>query len=145
MQSRDSPPSWAWIRIAFHALLFKLTPRWPRRSRKSGRMHIFRRHPPVYCIADLIEPPPRYQHVPRTPPVVGELEMLQAELYRCQTQSSGGNPIERELLNADVENLNRWIEQLEYLVYYEAATTIPQRYQRESVTSKIFKRLSRNN
>lgn len=134
MEPREESPSV--LRLYLRFLLGRLTPSWAIRLRKPGP-----RHPPVYCVADLVDPPPQYQHVRRAMPAVGELEMLQAELYRCQTQSSNGNPIERELLDADVENLNRWIEQLEYIVYYDAATRIPRRYQKASFKTRVLGRI----
>jgi hypothetical protein len=109
------------------------------------RSHSQYPHPPVFCVADLLEPPPEYQQHRNAPPVVGELEILQAALYRCQSQSSNGNHVERELLDADAEHLSQWIEHLENLVYMEAATTIPSRYQQESTIARTFKRVFKRN
>lgn len=107
--------------------------------------HQLPQHPPVFCVVDLLYPPPQYQQRRSALPVVGELEILQRELYRCQSQSSFGNDVERELLDADAEHLSQWIEHLENLVYMEAATTIPSRYQQECIGVKMVKRVFQRN
>ncbi|KAL9480285.1 hypothetical protein ACSS6W_005071 [Trichoderma asperelloides] len=131
--------------LAFEDIFDTLTGRWFRPVHADQFMQPCRRHPQAYCVADLLEPPPRYQQERRALPLVGELEMLQAELYRCRTRSSNGNDVERELLDADAEHLSQWIEHLEHLVYMEAATTIPSRYQQECMAITIFKRVFKRN
>lgn len=129
MQPADTPSALLWVKVTVKHRFHKFT-RWLRRDKTR-----------VYCIEDLIQPPPQYQTVRRNPPCVGELQMLQGELYRYRRQLFSDNTIYREFLSADVESLNRWIEQLEDLVYYEAATTIPERYRHEPIKSRILRRI----
>ncbi|KAL7897191.1 hypothetical protein HDV63DRAFT_88350 [Trichoderma sp. SZMC 28014] len=134
---------------AFQHILNKLTGLFARKPFSERFLMIGRplppQHPPVFCVADLVVPPPQYQQRRSALPVVGELEILQRELYRCQSQSSFGNDVERELLDADAEHLSLWIEHLENLVYMEAATTIPSRYQQECMGIKMFKKVFKRN
>ncbi|KAK1254770.1 hypothetical protein MKX08_008765 [Trichoderma sp. CBMAI-0020] len=140
--------SMARLSLAFERTFNKLAGSFCRK-RLSDRFLMTSRHlpqhPPVFCVVDLLYPPPQYQQRRSALPVVGELEILQAELYRCQSQSSFGNDVERELLDADAEHLSRWIEHLENLVYMEAATTIPSRYQQECAAVGMFKRAFKRN
>ncbi|KKP06131.1 hypothetical protein THAR02_01734 [Trichoderma harzianum] len=85
----------------------------------------------VACVEDLIEPPPAYQAVRRDPPADGELYNLQYELSYYHSQIYVEEGLERQLLYADIEYLHRWIEQLEYLIYWKSATTIPARNKKE--------------
>lgn len=134
-----------WLPLAFEDMFDRLTGRWFRPVHPDYFIRTTMRRPPVHCVDDLVEPPPQYQQARRAPPLVGELEVLQAELHRCRTQSSNGNDVERELLDADAEHLSQWIEHLEDLVYMEAATTIPSRYQQECMAARVFKRVFKRN
>ncbi|KAM0477801.1 hypothetical protein ACHAPX_005567 [Trichoderma viride] len=131
--------------LAFKRMFHRLTGNLFRPAQFQKIARYPSQHPPVFCVADLLLPPPQYQQQRSALPVVGELEILQRELYRCQSQSSFGNDVERELLDADAEHLSQWIEHLEYLVYMEAATTIPSRYQQECKAATIFKRVFKQN
>ncbi|UKZ65022.1 uncharacterized protein TrAtP1_006224 [Trichoderma atroviride] len=140
--------SWARLPLALERTFNKLTGSFVRKpfaDRFLMTSHHLPQHPPVFCVVDLLYPPPQYQQRRSALPVVGELEILQAELYRCQSQSSFGNDVERELLDADAEHLSQWIEHLENLVYMEAATTIPSRYQQECTAVRMFKRAFKRN
>ncbi|KAL6701580.1 hypothetical protein J3F84DRAFT_392085 [Trichoderma pleuroticola] len=97
----------------------------------------------VACVEDLIEPPPEYEAVRTAPPANGELDNLRYELSYYRSQLFVEDGLERELLSADIENLHRWIEQLEYLIYWNLATTIPTRYRHEPIKDRIIKRLRR--
>lgn len=136
---------WAWLPLAFEDMFDRLTGGWFRPVHSDYLIRSTMRHPPAQCIDDILEPPPQYQQERSAPPLVGELEMLQAELYRCRTRSSNSNDVEKELLDADAEHLSQWIEHLEHLVYMEAAKTIPSRYQQECMAAKIFKRVFKRN
>lgn len=148
MHSRSVAQPRSRLPLAFEHIFNRLTGLFVRkpfseRFQKVGRP--LPQHPPVFCVADLMVPPPQYQQQRSALPVVGELEVLQRELYRCQSQSSFGNDVERELLDADAEHLSLWIEHLENLVYMEAATTIPSKYQQECKGIKIFKKVFKCN
>ncbi|KAM0466787.1 hypothetical protein ACHAPV_000296 [Trichoderma viride] len=148
MPSRSMAQSWARLPLALERTFNRLTGnvfRKPQSDRFIKTSRQLPQHPPVFCVTDLLYPPPQYQHRRSALPVVGELEILQAELYRCQSQSSFGNDVERELLDADAEHLSQWIEHLENLVYMEAATTIPSKYQQECMAVKMVKRAFKRN
>ncbi|KAL7926989.1 hypothetical protein ACQKWADRAFT_279222 [Trichoderma austrokoningii] len=142
MPSAAMPPQSARPRRAMDETFYKLTGGFFCKSRSKQPVI---QHPPVYCIPDLLETPPQYQQQRSTPPVAGELQILQAQLYRCQSQSSFGNNVERELLDADAAHLSDWIEHLEWLVYMKAATTIPSRYKQEATFFKVFRKVFRRN
>lgn len=133
------------LSVAFEDMFDRLTGGLFCKTHSDHMIRPNRRRPSVHCVIDLLQPPPQYQQRRRIPPVVGELELLQAELFRCQSQSSNGNDVERELLDADAEQLSRWIEHLEDLVYMRAATTIPARYQQECSIARIYKQVFKRN
>ncbi|KAL7904609.1 hypothetical protein GGI35DRAFT_196041 [Trichoderma velutinum] len=133
MEAPEGPTTLPWVKIP---ILVKQRYRNFRRwLRKDNTI--------VACVEDLIEPPPAYQAVRMNPPARGELENLRYELYHYRRQLFVEDGIDRELLSADIENLHRWIEQLEYLIYWNLATTIPTRYRHEPIKDRIIKRIRR--
>ncbi|KAL7945010.1 hypothetical protein V8C42DRAFT_67320 [Trichoderma barbatum] len=131
MQAPQGPSSLLWVKVPILVKhRFRDFIRWARKDKTT-----------VYCIEDLIQPPPPYQAVRRNPPARGELDLLRIVLYYYRRQLFIENGIDREVLSADIESLHRWIEQLEYLVYWEMATTIPARYRHEPIKSRIIKRI----
>ncbi|EHK21070.1 uncharacterized protein TRIVIDRAFT_51553 [Trichoderma virens Gv29-8] len=133
MQAPTGPTTMPWIKAPIVIRnRYRDFKRWLRKDKTT-----------VSCIADMIQPPPPYQAVRRDPPVHGELDNLQFILYHYRRQLFSENGIDRELLSADIESLHRWIQQLEYLIYWDLATTIPTRFRHEPIKDRILRRIRR--
>lgn len=133
MEAPRGPSVMPWVRVP---IIIKHRYReFRRRVRKDNTT--------VSCVADLIQPPPPYEAVRRTSPVNGEIDNLKYALYYYRRQLFFEVGLDRELLKADIVSLYRWIEQLEYLVYWNLATTIPTRYRHEPIKDRIIRHIKR--
>ncbi len=84
------------------------------------------RHPPVYCVEDLQEPPPAYQAVfsrgsRPSPQELSALRRRMEKLKRRMNNPSLDN-CERAIRSSEMSNLSEWIQRIEALRACEAAT-----------------------